>query len=169
LNKLRLVAFAVAVLLVPISLLVQRVFDDDSLEPLASGPAPAFTLPDLDGEEVSLAALKGKPVVLHFWASWCEEHCEFQFELLRNAHEKFPEVTMLGITYRDDPADSRRYARQHDADWRILVDQAEEAAVAYGVEGVPLTFFIDRDGRISGSLIDQYARPQLERQIRLIL
>ena len=166
-SKLRPVAFAVILLAVPGSLLVQRIFDD-SVTPLTSGPAPEFTLPDLDGDEVSLDALAGKPVVLHFWGSWCEP-CDFQLELLAAAHKKFPEVTFLGILFRDDPDDARRYAQDHDADWPMLVDEAEQAAADYGVEGVPLTFFIDRDGEIRGSMVNEYARPQLERQIRRIV
>lgn len=166
-RKLRLVAFALILLAVPVSLLIQRAFDD-SLKPLTSGPAPAFTLPDLDGGEVSLDALAGKPVVLHFWGSWCEP-CDFQFELLAAARKKFPDVTFLGILFRDDPDDARRYAQDHDADWPILVDEAEEVAADYGVDSVPLTFFIGRDGEISGSMVNEYARPQLERQIGRIL
>ena len=154
-------------LAVPVSLLIQRAFDD-SADPLTSGPAPEFTLPDLNGGQVSLAALAGKPVVLHFWGSWCEP-CDFQLELLAAARKKFPDVTFLGILFRDDPDEARRYAQDHDADWPILLDEAERAAAAYGVEGVPLTFFIDGDGEITGSMVNEYARPQLERQIRRIL
>ena len=166
-SKLRLVAFAVILLAVPGSLLIQRAFDDN-VRPLTSGPAPEFTLPDLDGDEVSLDGLAGQPVVLHFWGSWCEP-CDFQLELLAAAHKKFPDVSFVGVLFRDDPDEARRYARDHDADWRMLVDVAEEAAAEYGVEGVPLTFFIDRDGDIRGSMVNEYARPQLERQIRRIL
>lgn len=166
-RKLRLVAFIMILLAVPVSLLVQRAFDD-SVTPLTSGPAPEFALPDLDGGQVSLDALAGQPVVLHFWGSWCEP-CDFQLELLAAAHKKFPEVTFLGVLFRDDPGEARRFAQDHDADWPILVDPGEQAAADYGVEGVPLTFFIDRDGQITGSMVNEYARPQLERQIRRIL
>jgi cytochrome c biogenesis protein CcmG/thiol:disulfide interchange protein DsbE len=166
-RRLRLVAFVMILLAVPVSLLIQRAFDD-SADPLTSGPAPDFTLTDIDGEQVSLDALAGQPVVLHFWGSWCEP-CDFQFELLAAARKKFPDVTFLGILFRDDPDDARRYAQDHDADWPILLDEAEQTAADYGVEGVPLTFFIDRDGEIAGSMVNEYARPQLERQIRRIL
>lgn len=165
-SKLRLIVFVVIVLAVPVSLLVQRAFDDN-VEPLSGGPAPAFRLPDLDGGEVSLDALAGTPVVLHFWGSWCEP-CDFQFELLADAHRKFPEVKFLGVLFRDDPDDARRYAADHDADWPMLIDESEQAASDYGVDGVPLTYFIDRDGEIRGSMVNEYARPQLERQIRRI-
>ena len=166
-RKLRLVAFIVILAAVPVSLLIQRAFDD-SASPLTSGPAPEFALPDLDGDQVSLDALAGKPVVLHFWGSWCEP-CDFQLELLAAAHKKFPDVTFLGVLFRDDPDDARRYAQDRDADWPILLDVDEQTAADYGVEGVPLTFFIDRDGEITGSMVNEYARPQLERQIRRIL
>ena len=166
-RRLRLVAFAAILLAVPMSLLVQRAFDDNA-DPLTSGPAPEFTLTDLDGEPVSLDDLAGQPVVLHFWGSWCEP-CDFQFELLAAARKKFPEVTFLGILFRDDPAAARRYAEDHGADWPMLVDPDEQTASDYGVDGVPLTFFIDGDGEIRGSMVNEYARPQLERQIRRIL
>lgn len=168
-SKLRLVAFVLVILAVPASLLVQRVLDGDSADPLFSGPAPEFSLPDLDGEEVSLSDLAGEPVVVHFWGSWCEKPCDFQFELLAAARRKHPDVNFVGILFRDDPADARRYARAHDAGWPMLVDADERAASAYGVAGVPLTFFIDRDGEITGSMVNEWARPQLERQIQRIL
>lgn len=168
-GKLRLFGLVVIVALVPGSILLQRAIGtNEGRDPLAEGPAPEFTLRSLAGEPVSLGDFRGDPVVVHFWGSWCEP-CDFQFELLVAAREKFADVRFVGILFRDDPGAARRYAQRRGADWPMLIDPDEEAAAAYGVEGTPLTFFVDRGGRIRGSMIGEYSRPLLEDQLARIL
>lgn len=117
---------------------------------------------------MSLAGLAGEPVVVHFWGSWCDP-CDFHLDVLAEAQRRHPEVRFVGILFRDDPDDARRFAGDHDAGWPMLLDADESAASAYGVGGVPLTFFVDRDGQIAGSMVNEYSKPLLERQIRRIL
>lgn len=109
--------------------------------------APSFTLADLDGAQWSLERLRGNPVVLNFWSTWCGP-CKYEHPLLLQAAREYPEVTFLGIVYSDDPAAVRRYLASAGAAYPHLVDPGGRAAIDYGVGGVPETFFVDRHGTI---------------------
>lgn len=115
----------------------------------AGSVAPPFDLPALNGTaRVSLASLRGKPVIVNFWASWCTE-CRAEFPLLAEIVAKHPDVVVVGITYKDIPFDSRRFARDHHATWTLAKGgDGDAAARTYGIRAVPQTFFIDRRGVI---------------------
>ena len=92
--------------------------------------APPFDLPSLNGHtRVSLAAFRGKPVIVNFWASWCTA-CRAEFPLLARIHREHPDVVIVGITYKDIPFDSRRFAREHHAPgrWPMAVTPIPSAA-----------------------------------------
>jgi cytochrome c biogenesis protein CcmG/thiol:disulfide interchange protein DsbE len=160
------VAFVLVVLAVPASLLVRRALGGgDSVNPLHSGPAPAFTRPTLDGGTVSLADLRGRPVVLSFWGSWCPQ-CRDELALLARSATRHPEVTFLGVVFRDKPDDARQAAREAGAGFPMLLDPEETVARAYGVESAPVIFFIARDGTIAGDLIGPVTGPLIEKLVK---
>lgn len=111
---------------------------------------PDFDLPGLDGGRVRLSGLRGRPVVVNFWASWCNP-CRREFPLLRDARRRHRAqgLEVVGITYQDIPSDSRRFARSRDARWPLAVDDGGAVARAYGVRAVPQTFFVRRDGTLA--------------------
>lgn len=115
----------------------------------AGSVAPPFDLAALNGNtRVSLAALRGKPVIVNFWASWCTE-CRAEFPLLAKIVAKDPDVVVVGITFKDIPFDSRRFAHDHHATWTLAKGgDGDAAGRAYGIRAVPQTFFIDRHGVI---------------------
>jgi cytochrome c biogenesis protein CcmG, thiol:disulfide interchange protein DsbE len=157
------------VLAVPASLVVRRaVGGHDAVNPLHSGPAPVFTRPTLDGGTVSLADLRGRPVVVSFWGSWCKQ-CLDQLPLLAESAKRHPEVAFFGILFRDKPEDARRAARQAGAGFPIVLDPGETAARAYGVESAPVSFFIAPDGTIAGDLIGPVTRPLIERLLNRVI
>jgi peroxiredoxin len=134
--------------------------------------APDFTVPALDGDgEVRLSDFRGTPVVLNFWASWCNP-CREEFPVLRRAAKKYgDDVTIVGVTYRDIPDDSRAFAREEHAGWPLGEDERGTVGTeAYGVRALPQTFFIDADGRIVdrvfGITSDAALRGPLERLLR---
>jgi len=140
-------------LAVPLSILIRRVVvSNDRVDPLSSGPAPAFSLQSLDGQTVSLADFRGGPVVVNFWGAWCEP-CKLQLPLLAEMKRRFPGVPIVGILYQEDPEVGRAAAAHGDATWPTLVDPGGEVAAAYGVAGAPATFFIRADGTIAADLV----------------
>lgn len=153
----------------PASLVVRRALTDASpVSPLRSGPVPAFTLADLDGARFSSGSLRGRPAVVHFWGSWCEQ-CRKEVGVLAAARRAHPEVAVVGILFRDQPAEARRAAQDLGVGWPLLVDPDEEAAGAFGVDSAPATFFVDAGGRITGLLVGPVSTPLVERQLERIL
>ena len=134
-------------------------------ERVAHGERPAApdagrSLPVLDGAGTgSLAALRGKVVVLNFWASWCEP-CQVEAPLLERAQAQLARHggTVLGVTYLDASPDSRAFVRQYHLTYPNLRDSTGAFAHAYGTDQLPETFVIDRQGQvvwISRGEIDQ--------------
>jgi cytochrome c biogenesis protein CcmG, thiol:disulfide interchange protein DsbE len=152
------------VLAVPISLVIRRaVVPNERVDPLHSGPAPAFSLVSLDGRTVSLADFQGGPVVVNFWGAWCEQ-CRLQLPLLAEMKRRFPTVPIVGILFQEDPELGRAAAAHGDATWPNLVDPDGKVAAAYGVASAPATFFIRPDGTIAGDLIGPVSTGILQKQ-----
>ena len=150
---MRYTALVLIVLAVPISLVIRRaVVSEDRIDPLHSGPAPAFSLVSLDGRPVSLADFKGGPVVVNFWGAWCEQ-CRLQLPLLAEMKRRFPAVPIVGILFQEDPEVGRAAAAHGDATWPNLVDPDGLVAASYGVASAPATFFIRPDGTIAADLV----------------
>jgi cytochrome c biogenesis protein CcmG, thiol:disulfide interchange protein DsbE len=127
--------------------------------PLIGRPAPDFALaPVGGGSTVTLASLRGRPVVVNFWATWCVP-CFEEHAALTSAARDFADVQFLGIAYEDEEPRTRTFLEQRGSSYPSLMDPDGKTAIAYGVFGVPETFFIDRGGR----LIDKYVGP-LDRQ-----
>jgi len=118
--------------------------------PLPGRAAFAFSSQTLDGDDVSLADLKGKVVVLNFWASWCvaciDEHRVFVDAERFYADQDFQ---MLGVVYQDEAPNARRWMERMGGSWPSLIDPASRIAIDYGVYGVPETYFIGKDGLIA--------------------
>lgn len=117
-------------------------------EVMQGEPAPDFVLTGLDGETVRLSELRGRPVVLNFWSTWCQP-CKIEHPLLQRAPELYPEVAFVGVLYQDDPVAARSYLARAPVGYPQLVDPAGKVAIAYGVTGVPETFFISPSGEIA--------------------
>ncbi|MPY65518.1 redoxin domain-containing protein [Deinococcus sp. SDU3-2] len=119
--------------------------------PLVGKPAPEFTLESLDGAQVSLAALQGRPVVLNFWASWCEP-CREEAPLFRELGEKRSGENgpaILGILFQETKEQNARdFIREYALAYPNLRDPGIKTGIDYGVAGIPETVFIDKEGVI---------------------
>jgi cytochrome c biogenesis protein CcmG/thiol:disulfide interchange protein DsbE len=112
--------------------------------------APAFTLERLDGPgELSLASLRGKTVVLNFWASWCGP-CRDEMPLLQAGWERWEgkNVVFVGVDARDDRGYARAFLERYGVTYPNVYDGKASLIGRYGVTGYPETFFIDADGKV---------------------
>lgn len=117
--------------------------------PLIGKSAPAFSLPLLDDETktLSLESLRGRTVLVNFFASWCEG-CQVEHPfLLQLARQEG--VPIIGMDYKDEPADGREWlARRGNPYESVTIDRKGEIGLDYGVYGVPETYVVGPDGRI---------------------
>ena len=112
--------------------------------------APAFSLPDLTGGVVSLAGLRGRPVVIDFWATWCAP-CERQIPVLNAFHEKHGErIPVLGISVDADPNAVPPFVAEHDVRYRVLLGD-EGLARDFGALGFPTLYVVRPDGSVHSS------------------
>lgn len=113
--------------------------------------APSFTLDSLSGEPISLSDLRGKVVVLNFWASWCPP-CRAEMPALNAVYEKSRDqgLVVLGIntTFQDDENNARQAIQEWGLTFPIVFDRDGVPSRAYRVQAMPTTFFIGRDGVI---------------------
>ncbi|MDP9467924.1 MAG: TlpA family protein disulfide reductase [Chloroflexota bacterium] len=133
-------------------------------------PAPAFVVADLDGNPLRLEDLRGRPVIVNFWASWCGP-CVEEFPLLLNASTAHREdgLAVIGIVLRDRSEAARAFMARMGATWPAAMDPGEAVATRYGIIGPPDTFFIDRNGIVVGRQIGQLSAADLERGLSQIL
>ena len=115
--------------------------------PLVGRRAPTFALRQLQGGQTVGLKSAGKPTVLNFWATWCRP-CVQEHGVLTAAAQRHKKVQFLGVVYEDTPERIRSYLKRSGAAYPTLIDEAGKTAIAYGVYGVPETFFISADGKI---------------------
>lgn len=125
--------------------------------------APSFALRRLDGNGlIRLSDLRGQVVVINFWASWCAE-CRVEHSALAAAWQRFRDqgVVLVGIAFNDRTSASLAYANELGGDWPLVEDPESRTALAYGVSGVPETFFLDNEGRIRHRVVGPITYPVL--------
>ena len=113
--------------------------------------APALNGPTLDARPLSTAELRGKVLVLNFWASWCLE-CRREMPQLERIHREFARhgLAVIGIDVRENRDAARRYAKELGLTFPLVLDPDGTINAAYGVIGLPTTIVVGRDGRAVG-------------------
>lgn len=109
--------------------------------------APNFVIPGLDGGEISLADLRGKPVLINFWASWCQP-CRGEAPDLQQLHDENPGIVVLGINLQETTSDADRFRDEFGLTFPLGMDLDGEIAQAYRATGIPVTILVDSDGVI---------------------
>jgi cytochrome c biogenesis protein CcmG, thiol:disulfide interchange protein DsbE len=138
--------------------------------------APDFKLSRLNGDgELSLAALRGRVVVVNFWASWCHP-CKDESPALEAAWNKFRArgVVFVGVNVNDVRGYARRFVRENGITYPVVADRGAKVLADYGVAQLPETFVVDRRGKLiphlfagpikstdDGERLDQYIRHAL--------
>jgi cytochrome c biogenesis protein CcmG/thiol:disulfide interchange protein DsbE len=134
-------------------------------------PAPDFTLRGLTSEEaVTLSALKGRVVLIDFWASWCVP-CRQLMPRIAEIKTRFPDVEVIAISVDTDRDKALTFVRAVDSGLRAVHDTAQKVADAYKVERMPSSFVIDKQGnlRFRHDGYGPKALASVERQLQLLL
>jgi cytochrome c biogenesis protein CcmG, thiol:disulfide interchange protein DsbE len=118
--------------------------------PLLAKEAAPFTVTLFDGRKVRLNELRGKAIFLNFWASWCTP-CRVEAKDLESASQRVNDKNMifLGVALQDTDKDSRAFLQEFNISYPNGRDESGKVAVDYGVWGIPESFFIDPQGRIT--------------------
>lgn len=119
--------------------------------PLVGGEAPDFTLTLLDGKEMRLRDLRGQPVVVNFWASWCYPACWNEAPRLEATWQRYKNqgMMLIGMIYQDTEENARAFIERHGKTYPNGLDVKSRIAIEYGVFGIPETFFVDSQGKIT--------------------
>jgi len=140
----------------------------DVPSPLVGRTAAPFSLTAFDGTPVELGALRGKVVVVNFWASWCNPACYEEAPVLERGWRAYRErgVVVLGVDIQDTDEAAQKFINAFGLTFKNSPDRGGKISVDYGIYGVPETFFIDRAGRIHrkhvGAVTDEVFRETVE-------
>ena len=157
-RKVLWIAVAVAV---PVALLVFALANGEPAatravqSPLVGKPAPAIEGTTVDGDDVTLASLRGKWVVVNFFATWCVPCRQEHPDLIRfsEAHAAAGDATVLGVVYSDNAQAVREFRDKEGGTWPMLADPKGRIALDYGVAGVPESFLISPEGVVAAKLL----------------
>jgi len=119
-----------------------------------ASPFPDFDVKDLDGKALSVAGYKGKVVMIDFWATWCPP-CVGEVPNVAKVYEKYHpqgfEIIGVSLDHEGDKPELISFTKEHNMPWRQYYDGkfwTNDLAVKYGIQSIPATFLLDRDGKI---------------------
>ncbi len=138
---------------------------------LAQGqPVPEFTLPRLGGEPLPLAATRGQVVAVRFWADWCP-YCAPEMRDIEPIYQRYRDqgLTILAINVRQDRATAQAFIDSLHISYDVLLDESGEVARRYGVMGLPITFFLDRQGRLHNRILGESTPAVFERVVQELI
>jgi cytochrome c biogenesis protein CcmG, thiol:disulfide interchange protein DsbE len=170
-GRARVLRWGIPLAVVPVLVLLAYGFRTDPREipsPLVGRPASPFSLTAFDGKPVALEALRGRVVVVNFWASWCYPTCYEEAPSLERAWNSYKDrgLVVVGVNFQDKDEPARRFLTQFGHTFPNAPDPAGRVSVDYGVYGVPETYFIDRQGWIRfkkvGPVTDELLKQQIE-------
>lgn len=119
--------------------------------------APDFQLQDLEGNEVSLSSLRGNPILLNFWATWCPP-CRLEMPFIQEVYQEWTDkgLVILAIDMGESTATVREFMQNNNYTIPVLLDTRRVVSQKYNVTAIPTTFFIDRNGVIQDKLIGPF-------------
>jgi cytochrome c biogenesis protein CcmG/thiol:disulfide interchange protein DsbE len=139
--------------------------------PVKNGLAPDFTLQTLEGKTIKLSDLRGKPVVLNFWATWCAP-CKIEMPWFVDLQKKYDStgVQFLGVAMDDaSTKDIAEFAQSMNVNYPILIGKEAVGDAYGGVQFLPETFYIGRDGKIVDKAFGLKGRGEIEDAVKKII
>ncbi|HWG83586.1 MAG TPA: TlpA disulfide reductase family protein [Gaiellales bacterium] len=132
--------------------------------------APDFTLQNVNGHgTTTLSSLRGKPVVLNFWASWCDP-CKTEAPALQELSQKYAgRMTVVGLDSQDDTGDARDFARRYHLTYPLVHAGGSSIYHRWGLSGFPETFIIDSRGRVIHHFPGEVSAADVEQQLKPLL
>jgi cytochrome c biogenesis protein CcmG, thiol:disulfide interchange protein DsbE len=130
---------------------------------LEDGGDPAVKRAAADGT-VDLTELRGRPIVLNFWASWCDP-CAVEAPDLVNAAQENDEVLFLGVDVQDIRGDAREFMREYGMSYPSVRDGSKDTMREWGVTGLPETYFLTAEGNVAAHVVGVVSPAQLEQGI----
>lgn len=137
--------------------------------PAVGKVAPDFQLQNLDGQAVSLSDFRGRPVLLNFWASWCEP-CRFEMPFIQKVFEdevwSEKGLVILGVDIGESPTTVEEFVEAFGLTFPMLLDINQDVALKYNIRGIPTTFLIDKDGIIQNIKVGPFSsKVEIEREV----
>ena len=147
-----IIGLAIVAILVVLALAVRS----RGAPPLESGSAPNFSLTTFDGQTYKLSDLKGRPVVINFWASWCIP-CRDEAPGLQRTWQTYKDrgLLVIGVDYVDTDADAKKFIAEFQQNYPNGADLGTHISQAFHITGVPETYFIDKEGKLLQGIDDQ--------------
>ncbi len=138
--------------------------------PRESGLAPDFTITAFDGRKATLSELRGKVVIINFWASWCLP-CRDEAAYLEQTWRKYKDrgVVFIGVDYVDTEKEALAYIKEFDITYINGPDLKTQISQAFNIKGVPETYFVATNGELRGVHIGPLQTPQLDEKIDELL
>ncbi|AZV44182.1 MULTISPECIES: thiol-disulfide oxidoreductase ResA [Peribacillus] len=144
-------------------------FTKDTANQIQMGSeAPNFVLTDMDGNEHKLSDYRGQGVLLNFWGTWCKP-CEYEMPYMENQYHAYKDqgVQILAVNVGESNYAVNNFVSRHNLSFPVMIDKGQEVQVAYRVDPLPVTFLIDKEGkvidRITGSLTEAKIQQHMER------
>ena len=133
-------------------------------------PAPDFTLQTVDGTPLRLSDLKGKPVFMNFWATWCVP-CREEMPAMQALYEQYRDrgLVVLAVNMEEDEARVRRWVDQGGFTYTFVLDSEGQQLKRYNVNAAPTSYFIGRDGVIRDLKLGAISRAEMETKVEKLL
>jgi cytochrome c biogenesis protein CcmG/thiol:disulfide interchange protein DsbE len=136
--------------------------------PLVGKPAPAIVAESFAGSTISLSSMRGRWVLVNFFASWCDacRQEEPQLESFLYSHPGGSRTDVLGVLFGDSESDGKAFQAAEGASWPSVVDNGGVIASSYGVGSLPRSYLVDPTGRVVASIEGAVTASDLERWIQ---
>jgi len=133
--------------------------------------APDFQLNNLDGQSISLSDLRGKPVFINFWATWCPP-CRSEMPYIQEIYEEWSGkgLVVLAINIGESPSQVEEFMESQNLSFPVLLDTGKNVAQKYNIRGIPTSFFVDKDGVVQEKIIGAFpSKAAIEKSLSKII